>query len=118
MFDLRFILKVLVTAVVIVGISTLGKRSSIAAALLASLPLTSLLAFMWLYVDKAENESIATLSMNIFWMVIPSLAFFPMFAYLLRLNLSFIVAMLISAAVTVGAYYLFFFVLRQFGIRI
>ena len=42
--DFRLILKVAITAVVIVAISEIGKRSSFFAALLASLPLTSLLA--------------------------------------------------------------------------
>jgi len=88
------------------------------AALLASLPLTSLLAFIWLYLDKNENEPVAQLSMDIFWMVIPSLAFFPVFSYCLRQNWSFVISMVVSAAITVGVYYLFFFLLKRFGIMV
>ena len=115
--DYRFIIKVLVTALVVAGISEIGKRSSVMAALLASLPLTSLLAFIWLYLDKKENEPVAKLSMDIFWMVIPSLAFFPVFSYCLRQNWSFVISMLVSAGVTVGVYFLFFFLLKRiFGV--
>ncbi len=113
--DYRFIIKVLVTALVVAGISEIGKRSSVMAALLASLPLTSLLAFIWLYLDKKENEPVALLSMDIFWMVIPSLAFFPVFSYCLRQNWSFVISMVVSAGITVGVYFLFFFLLRRFG---
>src|SRR5688572_743328 len=103
--DIRIILKVLLTAIVVVAVSEVGKRSSLVAAILVSLPLTSLLAFMWMNVDKASNDSVADLSMSIFWLVIPSLAFFPVFAVLLRNNMHFWLAMLVAAVVTVGVYY-------------
>ena len=51
--------KVLVTAVIVVAISELGKRSSLAGALLASLPLTSLLALVWLYRDTGDAQQAA-----------------------------------------------------------
>jgi uncharacterized membrane protein (GlpM family) len=116
--DYRIIIKVLVTAVVVVAISEIGKRSTAFAAVLAALPLTSLLAFIWLYLDKKENEPVAALSMGIFWMVIPSLAFFPLLSYLLRQNVSFVVSMIAAAAVTVGVYYLWFFVLGKMGVEV
>lgn len=114
--EFRIIIKVILTAVLVVAISEIGKRSSIAGAILASLPLTSLLAFIWLYLDKHENEPVAQLSMDVFWMVIPSLAFFPLFSYLLRQQMSFALAMIISAGITCGVYYLFFLVLRNFDV--
>jgi hypothetical protein len=86
----RIILKVVITAVVVTGISEIAKRSNLFGALLASLPLTSLLAFIWLYIDNHEKEPVAKLSMDIFWMVIPSLAFFPVFSYLLRQTFHFL----------------------------
>ena len=116
--DFRIIIKVLVTAVVVVAVSEVGKRSSMVAAILVSLPLTSLLAFMWMNVDKASNESVADLSMSIFWLVIPSLAFFPVFAVLLRNNMQFWLAMLIAAAVTVAAYYGFVALMERLNIKL
>ena len=116
--DFRFVLKVIVTALVVAGISEIAKRSSLLGALLASLPLTSLLAFIWLYLDKHENEPVAKLSMDIFWMVIPSLAFFPIFSSLLRQDVSFYLSLGIAALTTAGIYYLFFLVLKSSGISI
>ena len=116
--DFRFFVKVIVTALVVTGISEIAKRSSLLGALLASLPLTSLLAFIWLYLDKHENEPVAKLSMDIFWMVIPSLAFFPIFSYLLRQDVSFYLSMGIAAILTAGIYYLFFLLLKSTGISI
>ena len=116
--DFRIIVKVVFTALIIVAISEIGKSSSVFAALLASLPLTFLLAFLWLYLDKQENEPVAKLSMDIFWMVIPSLAFFPVFSFLLRQNLSFYLSMGISAILTAAVYYLFFALLKAIGVVI
>lgn len=113
--DFRLILKVAITAVTIVAISEIGKRSSIIAALLAALPLTSVLAFIWLYIDNRDNDSVAKLSMDIFWLVIPSLAFFPLFSFLLRQQYSFVLSLLAAGGVTVGLYLLFFTLLRRLG---
>src|SRR5712691_68382 len=63
---LQFALKVLITAIVVVAVAELAKRSSVWAAALASLPLTSLLAFIWLYVDTGDPGRIAMLSGQIF----------------------------------------------------
>ena len=52
-------LKVLITAVLVVAISEAGKRSSAFGALLASLPLTSLLAFVWIYGETGDTAKIA-----------------------------------------------------------
>ena len=112
----RFVIKIVVTALVVAGVSELGKRSGFVAALLASLPLTSLLAFIWMYLDTKDNIAVAGLSMDIFWLVIPSLLFFPVFSYLLRHEVQFVISMLIAAALTTGFYFLFFFLLKKSGI--
>ena len=74
-----FLTKVLITALLVAAISELGKRSSLAGALLASLPLTSLLALMWLYRDTGSALQAAELAKGIFWLVLPSLALFLVF---------------------------------------
>lgn len=76
---LAFVVKVLVTAVLVGAISELGKRSSFAGALLASLPLTSLLALMWLYRDTGDALQAAQMARGVFWLVLPSLALFLVF---------------------------------------
>ena len=83
---LQYAVKVAVTAVVVVAVTELGKRSSFWGAALASLPLTSLLAFVWMRRDGAAPEQIASLSTSIFWLVLPSLVLFLALPALLRAN--------------------------------
>jgi len=46
--------KILFTAIIVVVISEIAKRSTLIAGIVASIPLTSLLAFVWLYYDTQE----------------------------------------------------------------
>ena len=67
------IIKIIFTALVIVIISEIAKRSTLIAGIVASIPLTSLLAFMWLYFDTQDPNSIRDLSRNILLMIPPSM---------------------------------------------
>jgi hypothetical protein len=70
------VVKVALTALVVVAVSEVGKRSTIVGAVLASLLLTSLLAFVWLYAETGDAQKIAALSQGIFWLVLASLPLF------------------------------------------
>ena len=98
------IIKTLLTAVIIVAISEIGKRYTTFAALLAALPLTSLLAMIWLYVDTKDSGSIADLSIAIFWLVLPTLLFFLILPWLLRHQYNFWLSLGISCTVTIIFY--------------
>ena len=74
-----FTLKVLITALIVAGVSELSRRHTLMAAALASLPLTSILAFIWTYYETRDLKAVVELSGSIFWLVIPSLLFFVMF---------------------------------------
>jgi uncharacterized membrane protein (GlpM family) len=108
-----------VTAAVVIGISELAKRSSLLGAILASLPLTSILAMIWLYSDSknTDTESVRRLSVGIFWMVLPSLFFFLAFPALLRTGMRFYAALLSASALTCGVYFLYVLILRKFGVE-
>ena len=69
-------LKVLITSIVVVLISEISRRSTIFAGILASIPLTSLLAISWIYMERQDKLEITQLSANIMLMIPPSLAFF------------------------------------------
>jgi uncharacterized membrane protein (GlpM family) len=77
------LIKVIITSLLIVAISALSKRSSLLGALLASLPLMSVLAMLWLYSDTKDTGKVADLAAGNFWLVIPSLVFLS--AYLIFL---------------------------------
>lgn len=110
--------KVLVSALLIVAISELAKRSTGVAALIASLPLTSLLAFVWLHVEDAPNERIAALSGQIFWLVLPSLLLFVLLPLLLRHGLNFWLSLALSAGATAATYLALLPLLRRFGVEL
>lgn len=97
-------LKVLISALLIAVISETAKRSSLVAALIASLPITSILAFIWLYVDTGDTELITELSRQIVWLVIRSLAFFWILPLLLERSLNFWLALGLVAIATSVCY--------------
>lgn len=112
------VLKVLLSAVLIVAISELGKRSSAVGAILASIPLVSVLAFIWIYVETKNVKEIANLAGGIFWLVIPSLVLFVLLPVLLRQGWNFWLSLFTSGAVTVLSYFIMIFILKRFGIEL
>src|SRR3569833_1419599 len=104
------IAKIAISALLITGISDIAKRSSFWAAALASLPLTSLLAFVWLYLESGDAQRVASLSQSIFWLVLPSLPLFLLLPVLLRLGA--------ACAVTALIYVAMVWLLGRFGVQL
>src|SRR5262245_1845053 len=103
---MHFLIKTLVSALLIAAISEIAKRFTWFAAILASLPITSILAMIWLYHDTKDAQRVATLSYGVFWMVVPSLVFFLLLPTLLK-HLPFAAAMLLGCAAMAGVYFLY-----------
>lgn len=99
-----FVLKVLISALLIAGASELAKRSTVAGALLASLPLTSVLAMVWLFAQTRDAQAVASFSMNVFWAVLVSLPMFPVLSLLLRRGVGFPAALAVACALAAGGY--------------
>lgn len=112
------ITKVIITSLLIVVIAELSKRSTLLGALLASLPITSILAMLWLYIDTQDAGKVADLATGIFWLVIPSLIFFVSLPLLLKTDLNFYLSMGLSISVTAGCYFIMLLVLNYFGIKL
>ena len=108
------LIKTLITALVIVVVSEIAKRSSLLAGVIASIPLTTFLALVWLYWETQNTQKIIDLSNSVFLMVIPSITFFIFLPFLLRLNVSFTISMLGSVILTAICYYVFFIVINKF----
>ena len=113
---LYLVIKTVLTAVIIVAISEIGKRYTTFAALLAALPLTSVLAMIWLYVDTKDPMRIADLSIAIFWLVLPTLLFFLILPWLLRHQFNFWVSMAVSSAVMILFYLGYATIGRKLGL--
>ncbi len=111
-------LKVALSALVLVAVAEIAKRSTFWAAALASLPLTSLLAFVWLYLDTGDAERVAALASGIFWLVLPSLLLFVLLPVLLRHGWGFWTSLAVSSAATALAYFGMIRLLAVLGIRL
>lgn len=112
------ILKALLSGVIVMAVSEIARRSPAFSALVASLPLVSLLAILWLWRDKADTARIADHAEATFWYVIPSLPMFLVFPYLLRHGTAFWWAMVASCVLTVALYFLTIVVAARFGVRL
>ena len=115
---LYFLVKIAVTTVLIVAISEVARRSSFVGAVLASVPLISVLALTWLYIDTKDVAKVSALASSVFWLVLPSLAFFVSLPVLLRQGVHFYLSMSISIVITAGCYWLMVNVLGHYGIRL
>ena len=114
----EYITKILITTVIVIGITELTKSSNFWGSILASLPITSVLAFVWLFRDTKDVRKIIDLSYGIFWIIIPSLILFICLPFLLKKGLHFWIALPTSCIATVIAYFVYVKVLKFFGVTI
>ncbi len=111
------ITKYLLTAAVVVVVSEAAKRSDKLGGFIAALPLVTLLALVWLHLEKQPQAKLANHAWYTFWYVVPTLPMFLAFPYLLP-RLGFWLTMLASALITVACFGVFALVVRQFGIQL
>ena len=111
-----FLLKILLTAIVVVCITEIAKHSTIFAGIFASIPLTSFLAFIWIYWETKNTQKIINLSIDIMLMVIPSFAFFIILPLALKFKVSFALSMIMAIILTAIIYWLYILILNKFGI--
>jgi len=109
------IIKTIVTAIVVVVVSEIAKRSSLLAGLIVSIPLTTFLALIWLYWETHSTQKVIDLTNSTLLMVIPSLSFFIFFPFLLKINIPFAFSMLGSVLLTTICYWLFILCIQKFG---
>jgi hypothetical protein len=111
-------LKAAISALIIVAVSEIAKRSPAFGALVASLPLVSVLGMAWLWRDTQDPERLAAHAGATFWYVIPSLPMFLLIPALLRSGTGFWWALLAGLALTVVLYLGTAAVLARFGITL
>ena len=111
------ILKTLISAIIIVVVSEIAKKYTWTAAIIVSLPLTSLLAFVWLYWDTKDTQKVIELSYSTIVMSIPSFVFFIVLPLLLKFKQNFILSIIVSILSTALAYIIFMFIVKKFNIN-
>ena len=113
-----FLIKTILTAIIIIIVSEIAKKSSLLAAIIISIPLTSLLAFIWVYWESKDTEKIIDLSYNTMIMTIPSITFLIILPIMLKFKFNFSISIIISILSTSIAYYMFIYFLKKYGITI
>lgn len=109
------ITKYLLTAAIVMLVSEAAKHSGKLGGLLAALPLVTLLALIWLHVEKQPPEKLASQAWYTFWYVIPTLPMFLAFPALLS-RIGFWPALIACAAITIACFGLLAITLSHFDI--
>jgi uncharacterized membrane protein (GlpM family) len=112
---MQFILKIAISAIIIALVSEISKRSTLIASILISIPLTSILAFIWIYAEQKDVGKVIEMSYSIFWLVIPSLALFLILPLLLKQGIGFYLSLLISIISTSALYGLTTYLITKSG---
>ena len=111
-------IKALLSGVIIAAASEIAKRNPAIGAMILSLPLISILAFIWLWRDTSDMERIAALSQSTFWYVLPTLPMFLLLPALLRSGTGFWPALGLSCLLTMLLYVVMAWTLGRFGISL
>ncbi|NNF34077.1 MAG: DUF3147 family protein [Saprospiraceae bacterium] len=112
---MQYAIKIILSGVLIMLISEIAKRSSIWGALIASLPIISIIAMIFLYHETGDVDKVRDLSIGVFWLVIPSLALFISLPWLLKKGMEFYPSLGISCLITIGCYFAMNAGLKYFG---
>lgn len=110
--------KALLSGALIVAIAEIGKRLPTLGALIASLPLVSVLGMMLLWRERPDAENMAVHAEATFWYVLPSLPMFLAIPALLRGGMPFWLALTAGCTLTVALYLLMAHFGPRFGLRL
>ncbi len=113
----QYIVKIVLSALLIVLIAEVSKRSTMMGAVLASIPIISVMAITWLYIDTHNLTTISRLSWDVFWLVIPSLILFVTLPIFIKLKVPFYGAMGLAILATASGYGVMIVILSRLGVR-
>ena len=115
---LYFVIKALLSGIIVAAVSEIARRSPGVGALVASLPLISILGMMWLWRDTHDIDRMAEHAGATFWYVLPSLPMFLLIPVMLKRGAGFWPALLAGCALTVLLYAIMTFAGPRIGIRL
>ena len=115
---LYMLIKAGLSGVIIAVVSEVARRNAGFGALIASLPLVSVLGMVWLWRDTQEPERLAAHAGSTFWYVLPSLPMFLLIPLLLRRGAPFWAALAAGCALTIGLYLLMIWIAPRFGVKL
>lgn len=106
------------SGMIIAIVALVARRQPAFGALIASLPLVSILAMIWLWRDTHDVDNMARHVESTFWFVLPSLPMFLIIPALLRGGTGFWPALGIGCAITIALYLLMVLVLPRLGVEL
>jgi hypothetical protein len=115
---LYLLFKALLSGAIVAAVSEIARRHPGWGGLLASLPLVSLLAMIWLYADTRDTAKVADLAQGTFWFFLPSMPMFVIIPWLLRSGWSFAATMATAVIVTLALYAAMFWAAPRLGLRL
>jgi hypothetical protein len=115
---LYLFIKASLSGIIIASASEVARRYAGFGALIASLPLVSLLGIIWLWRDTKDPSRIADHAFATFWFVLPSLPMFLLVPIMLKRGIPFWPALLVGCVVTVLLYFATTWALPRFGVRL
>ena len=115
---LYLFIKAALSGAIVAAVSEIARRYPGWGGLLASLPLTSLLAMIWLWRDAGDVERVAELSQSTIWFFVPSVPLFIALPILLRSGVGFWVSMAIVVVGTLALYAFWFWFAAKVGIKL
>lgn len=117
------VIKLLLSAGMIYAVNeiVIARSRPFLGSLVASLPLVSLITFVWIWFGMADHpearaEKLASHSTGVFWFVLPSLPMFLVFPWLLRKGVSFWPTLLLCCFLTMLLYAGMAALLKRFGV--
>jgi len=113
-----FVIKATLSGILAALVSEVARRSPGIGGFIASLPLISILAIIWLWRDTADAERIAAHAQATFWYVIPSLPMFLVLPALLRHGVEFRLSLALSCVLTIVLYAATVWLLPRVGVNI
>lgn len=111
------IFKYLITAGIVVLVSELARRNDRLGALIAALPLVTVLTLIWLHIEQQPAAKLGNHAWYTFWYVIPTLPMFLLFPYLLP-KMGFWSSLIVCILFTVALFAAYTVMLKRFGIQL
>ncbi|MBI5265165.1 MAG: DUF3147 family protein [Bradyrhizobium sp.] len=115
---LYFAVKAALSGLITALVSEVARRSPAFGALVASLPLISIFAVIWLWRDTGDSARIASQLEATFWYVLPSLPMFLVVPAMLRNGTGFWPALTAGCVLTFVLYLITAWILARYGIQL
>lgn len=100
---MEFLLKAVISGILVAAVSTVAQRNATLAALLMGIPFTAFLAMIFMWYSGVDAETFSKFSFETVYFVLTSLAFFVIFALTIG-YIGFWYSMLLGSVITIILY--------------